>query len=130
MTKDLAIAGVICVVLAAGHTAVGMKWVLPRLSEERISETPFGTPAMTAGMIRVTWYIVTIFVLAVAGILLRLAWGHPDARSVVLRGFAAMWLASALLSLWQARRRLSSLRRLPAPALFLAVSLLCWFAGR
>jgi hypothetical protein len=55
MNVELAIAGLGCLVLAFGHTAIGLRWVLPNLTEGRLPSTPFGPPSMTLGMVRFTW---------------------------------------------------------------------------
>ena len=74
MDVGLAIAGLISVALAVGHTTIGLVWVLPSITEEHLPGTPFGRPSMTVAMVRVTWYIVTIFALGSGGILMTLAW--------------------------------------------------------
>src|SRR5918995_6102810 len=99
MDVGLAVAGLICVGLAIGHTTIGVVWVLPNLTKERLASTPFGPSSMTLAMIRVTWYIVTVFVLALGVLLIVLAWAEDaDARTLLLRSFAVMWLAATALA--------------------------------
>ena len=133
MNLELAIAGLICVGLAIGHQTVGVVWVLPKLTEERLSDTPFGPSSMTLAMIRVTWYIVTIFALALSGILLTLAWAEGvDPKTLLLRAIAVMWFIATAMAVWIAWRGVRNFRyllRLPVPALFLVVSVLCWTAS-
>ncbi len=133
MNIELGIAGLICVVLALGHTTIGVVWVLPNLTEERLPRTPFGPSSMTAGMVRVTWFIVTVFVLALGGLLMTLAWNESaDAKTVLLRWFAAMWIAATVMALWVVRRGLRNPRtllRLPVPLLWVVVAVLCWVAS-
>ena len=43
MNVGVAVAGVLCLVLAAGHTTIGMKWVLPHLTKDSLPHTPFGS---------------------------------------------------------------------------------------
>ena len=132
MNVELAVAGFICVAMAFGHESIGVIWVLPGLSEEHLPRTPFGPPSMTLNMIRVTWHIVTIFVLAVGAVLLMLAWDPTgDPKTVVLRWFAAMWVVATAMALWVVRRGLRSPRqflRLPVPLLWVALAALCWKA--
>jgi hypothetical protein len=133
MDVALGIAGVICVAMAFGHNAIGVIWVLPGLTEERLPSTPFGRSSMTVAMIRVTWYIVTIFVLAIGTLLLALAWA-PDAdpKLLLLRWLAAMWLVATAMATWVAMRRTRTLRgllRLPVPFLWVIVAVLCWTAS-
>jgi hypothetical protein len=129
----LGVAGVICVAMAFGHTAIGVRWVLPSIKEERLPSTPFGPPSLTLAMIRVTWYIVTVFVLAVGGLLIALdSAPAADAKTLLLRWFAAMWLAATAMALLVATPRLSHLRnfvRLPVPLLWVVVAVLCWTAS-
>src|SRR5436309_1799976 len=47
MTVELAVAGWICVLLAAGHTAIGVRWILPSLSPEQLPSTPFGSRSLS-----------------------------------------------------------------------------------
>jgi hypothetical protein len=133
MNFELVIAGLICVGLALGHTTLGVVWVLPSLTEERLPGTPLGRPSLTVAMLRVTWYIVTVFVLAVGGILFTLAWA-PDAdpKTVLLRWLAAMWLVATAMAFLVAARRVRSVRgllRLPVPLLWIVVAVLCWMAS-
>lgn len=132
MDLRLAIAGTLCLLLAVGHTMIGVRWVLPHLTQERVRPTPFGPASMTVGMIRVTWFIVTIFASALGGILLALAAAEADPRVVVLRGIAALWVAAAIMAWTIAARRVRSVRevlRLPVPVVWLVVAVLCWIAS-
>jgi hypothetical protein len=133
MDIELTIAGLICLVLAAGHTTVGVVWVLPSLTEEHVPSTPFGRSSMTVVMIRVTWYIVTIFALALGTLLLALAWvPDADAKMLLLRWFAVMWLVATAMAFWMIARRMRNLRgllRLPVPLLWIVVAVLCWKAS-
>ena len=133
MNIELGIASLICVLLAIGHTTVGVRWVLPHLDEEHLPKTPFGPVSMTVGMIRVTWFIVTIFVLGLAGILMTLALNETaDTEMLVLRWFAVMWLAATVMALWVVRRGLRnprSLLRLPVPVFWVVLAILCWIAS-
>ena len=129
MDAELTIAGLTCAALAAGHTAVG-HWVLPGLAKEGLPRTPFGPPSMTVGMVRFTWHIVTVVLLAFAALLMTLAWaGAADPRTLLLRWFAAFWLAATATAFWVARRRPGSLLRPPLPLLFVVIAVLCWLAS-
>lgn len=130
MNVALATAGLLSLLLAAGHTTVGVVWVLPHLTEERVPKTPFGPRSLTVAMIRVTWFVVTIFALAMGGVLLTLASdGDVDAEVALLRWFAAMWLAAAAMVLWVARGKLRNVARFPVPLIWVVVAVLCWVAS-
>ena len=133
MDVGLMLAGAISIALALGHTAVGVLWVLPHLTQERVSGTPFGPASMTVAMIRVSWFIVTIFALASGGLLITLASdSSADPEVLLLRWFAAMWLAATVMALWIAARGSRGLRgvlRLPVPVLWVVVAVLCWNAS-
>ena len=130
MRAELTIAGALTLLLAAGHTTLGTMWVLPRLTEERVPKTPFGPASLTVSMIRVTWFVVTIFALAMGGLLLTLALdADVDARAALLRWFAAMWLAATVMVLWIARGSLGNVLRFPVPLIWLVVAVLCWMAS-
>jgi hypothetical protein len=115
MNLELAIAGLSCFVLAFGHATLGLRWILPNLTKERLPSTPVGPPSMTLGMVRFTWYVVSVLLVGF-GILL-------------LRWVAAVWLAATALACWNARRRPSSLLRFPVPLVFVVIAVLCWTAS-
>ena len=73
MEVAVGIAGVMCVLLGLGHETIGVVWVLPALTEEQVPKTPFGSRSMTVSMVRVTWHIVTVFVVAVGTLLMTFA---------------------------------------------------------
>ena len=133
MDVALGIAGLSCIAMAFGHTMIGMLWVLPGLDEKQLPATPFGSRGMTASMLRVTWYIVTVFVVAVGGILLTLAWADDlDVRSMLLRWVAGMWLAATIMALGVSLPRVGRVRdllRLPVPLVWVVVAVLCWTAA-
>jgi hypothetical protein len=125
MNVELAIAGLGWFVLAFGHTTVGLRWVLPHLSEQRLPSTPFGPPSFTLGMLRFTWHIVSVMLLGFGVLFTALALA-PDAdpRTLVLRWVAALLVAATALAFWNARRRPQSLLRLPVPLVFAVIVVL------
>jgi hypothetical protein len=136
MDVGLVIAGVICVAMAFGHETIGVVWVLPSLSEEHLPRTPFGSPSMTVSMLKVTFHVVTIFVLGLGVLFIALAWApSSDAKTFLLRLFAVMWLvatAMAILVATRGARGLPGLRgllRLPVPLLWVVIAVLCWNAS-
>jgi hypothetical protein len=130
MKVELVIAGVSCAALALGHATVGLRWILPNLTKGRLPSTPFGPPSMTVGMIRFTWHILTVVLLAFAGLLMSLVWAaDANPRALLLRWFAALWLAATAAAFWNARRRPSSLLRLPVPFIFIVIAVMCWMAS-
>ncbi|HEX2294174.1 MAG TPA: hypothetical protein VHN37_02570 [Actinomycetota bacterium] len=130
MDAGLGIAGIATVALAAGHTFVGVRWILPRLAPEDLPPTPFGSRSTTRDMIRVAWFVVTIFAASTGGILTTLAWDpEVDARTVVLRWLAGMWLVAALMAFWTVRRRPGAIVRLPVPWVWVGIAALCWSAS-
>jgi hypothetical protein len=130
MNIELAIAALGCFVLAFGHTMIGLRWLLPNLTKEGLPRTPVGPPSMTLGMLRFTWWVVSVMLLAFGILLTTLAWAaDADPKTLVLRWFAALWLAATALALWNARRRPRSLLRLPVPLVFLVIAVMCWTAS-
>ena len=130
MNVALAIAALGCFVLALGHATVGLRWVFPNLSKGSLPSTPVGSPSMTLGMVRFTWHIVSILLVGFGILLMVLAWAPgADARILLLRWVAALWLAATALAGWNARRRPSSLLRLPVPLVFVVIAVLCWSAS-
>jgi hypothetical protein len=130
MDVALAIAGLGWFVLAFGHTTVGLRWVLPNLTRGSLPSTPFGPPSMTLGMVRFTWHIVSVLLVAFGALLMTLAWApDADAKTLLLRWFVAFLLAATALACWEARRRPRSLLRLPVPLVFVVIAVLCWTAS-
>lgn len=130
MNVELAIAGLGCFVLAFGHMTVGLRWVLPNLTKERLPSTPVGSPSMTLGMVRFTWQVVSVLLVAFGILLMALALA-PDAdpRTLLLRWFAALSLAATAQACWQARRRPSRLLRRPVPWVLVVIAVMCWTAS-
>jgi hypothetical protein len=130
MNVELAIAGLGWFVLAFGHTMVGLRWVLPSLREVRLPSTPFGPPSMSLAMVRFTWHIVSVLLLAFGILFMTLAWA-PDAdpKTLLLRWSAAVVLAATALACWQARRRPRSLLRLPVPLVLVVIAVMSWTAS-
>ncbi len=129
MSVELTIAGVGCGILAVGHWFVGRS-ALSDLRAARLPSTPFGPPSMTVGMLRFTWHIVTLVLVAFGALLVTLAWaGEADPETLLLRWFAAFWLAATATVVWVARRRPRNLLRLPVPVVFLVIAVMCWLAS-
>jgi hypothetical protein len=130
MNVELAIAGLGCFLLAFGHTTIGLRWVLPKLSKGCLPSTPFGPPSMTLGMVRFTWQVASVVLVGFGVLFMTLAWA-PDAdpKTLLLRWCAGFWLAATALAGWNARRRPSSLLRLPVPLVFVVIAVMCWTAS-
>jgi hypothetical protein len=129
MKVELTIAALSCAALAVGHWLVG-RWVVPSLTRERMPSTPFGPPAMTLGMVRFTWHIVTLVLVAFAGLLLTLAWAaDADPETLLLRWFTALWIAATVTVFWVAGRRPRDVFRLPIPVLFVVIAVMCGIAS-
>jgi hypothetical protein len=85
---------------------------------------------MTLGMVRFTWLVVSVLLAGFGILLMALAWAPgADPKTLLLRWFAVLWLAATALACWNARRRPSSLLRLPVPLVFVAIAVLCWTAS-
>jgi hypothetical protein len=130
MRVELAVAGLGWFVLAFGHTAIGLRWVLPSLTDARLPSTPFGPPSMTRSMLRFTWHMVSLLLVA-SGILFTTLALAPDAdpKTLLLRWFAALLVAATAVACWPARRRPRSLLRLPVPLVFVVIAVMCWTAS-
>jgi hypothetical protein len=129
MTAELVIAGACSLLLALGHTLIGMRWVLPNLSEARLPRTPFGPPSATLGMVRFCWQIISVILPGFGVLFLILALTDADPKTLILRWGGALWLAAAAISLWNTRDRLRSVVRFPAPLFMAVVAVMCWVAS-
>jgi hypothetical protein len=129
MKVELTIAAISCAALAVGHWLVG-RWVLPGLTREHMPSTPFGPRSMTLGMVRFTWHIVTVVLVAFGTLFITLAWAaEADAKTLLLRWFAAFWIAATATVFWVARPRPRDVLRLPVPVLFVVIAVMCWIAS-
>ena len=125
MNLELAIAGLCCLVLAFGHTAIGLRWVLPHLSERGLPGTPFGSSRLTLGMLRYTWHVVSLMLLGFGVLLMTLAWAdEAETRTLVLRWLAALWLVATALAVWNVRRRPRAIVRFPVPVLMFVIAVM------
>jgi hypothetical protein len=117
-------------VLAFGHTAIGVRWVLPALTKTALPGTPFGPPAMTLSMLRFTWHVVSL-VLVAFGVLFTVLAAAPavDTKTLLLRCLAGFLLTATAVAAWNVRRRPSSLLRLPVPLVFVMIAALCLAAS-
>jgi hypothetical protein len=126
MNAYLFSAGIVSLFMAGGHTAIGVLWVLPRLSEESLPRSPFGGGAMTLAFLEVTWHAVALMLVALGIILLTLARGHlGDDGAISARAIGALFATATAMVLWRARRRPVDLFRAPMWLLFVAMSVLC-----
>ena len=123
MRVELAIAGLSCFLLAVGHTAIGVRSVLPRLAEGNL-------PARPLGMVRFTWYVVSLTQLGFGVLFVTLA-AAPDAdpKTLLLRWFGVLWLVATGLVVWNARTRPRSLLRPPVAFVFVIIAAMCWTAS-
>jgi hypothetical protein len=127
---ELVIAGLSCFLLAIGHTTTGLRWILPNLTAGRLPSTPLGPPSMTLGMVRFTWQIVSVLLVAFGVLFMTLAGSpHSDPKTLLLRWFTAFWLAATATACWNGRRRPRSLLRLPVPVVFVVIAVMCWTAS-
>lgn len=129
MTAELVIAGFSSLALAAGHTWIGLRWVLPHLDKGRLPRTPFGPSSLTLGMVRFCWQIISVLLPWFGVLFLALAWTHVDPRTLILRLGGVFWLAATGISMWNARRRPARLLRFPVPAFMALIAAMCWLAS-
>jgi hypothetical protein len=126
-------AGVLSILLGIGHETLGVVWVLPRLTPDRLEPTPFGSSSMTVAMVHATWHIVTVFALGMGTILVLIASDSAaDVKQILLRVLSVMWLGATVAAMASALPRVRGVRdlfRLPVPVLFMVVSVLCWIAA-
>jgi hypothetical protein len=130
MDVELAIASLCCFLLAFGHAAIGMRWILPNLTSRNLPGTPFGSPRLTLGMVRFTWDMVSVLLFAFGVLLTTLAVAPGvDQETLILRWLSVLWLAAGGLAVWSSRRRLRNIIRFPVPLLMFVVAAMCWAAS-
>jgi len=120
-------AALICFVLAIGHTAVGVRWVLPGLRVDTLPSSPFGSGALTLDALVLVWHLVGLTVVAFGVLLAVLASRPLTADGVIaVRVAGALFAAAAVTVIWLVRHRLAHLARAPVWVLFIVVAALCW----
>jgi len=125
MNIGLVIAGSLCLVLAIGHTLVGLR-VVDRFART-FQPTQFGDGALTRGAVVFTWYALSVMLTTTGAILLALAQGEPaDDRGEVVLLIGASYAAATVLLALRNRRRPSDLLRTPVWALMIVITVLCW----
>jgi hypothetical protein len=130
MKVELTIAGLGCFALALGHATIGVRWVLPNLTNAHLPSTPFGSRARTIGMVRFTWHIVSVLLLGFGVLLVTLGWApHANPKALLLRWCAALWLVAAATACWNARRQPRSLLRPPVPLVMVVIAVMCGTAS-
>ncbi len=127
MGVEMAIAGAGCLLLAFGHTAIGMRWVLPSLNGANFPVTPFGSRGLTVSMVRFTWVVVSLM-LTLFGVLFVALALADDVRDVLAWWLAAFWTRAAATDLWFGRRRPLAMLRFPVPLVLTVVAAMCWLA--
>jgi hypothetical protein len=126
MNAYLLTAAIVSLTMAGGHTAIGLRWVLPQLAAESLPRSPFCGGQMTSAFIEVSWHAVGIMLLAFAAILALLARGHlGDDGAISARAIGAGFATMTALVLWFSRHQPQRLLRAPMWLLWVAMSVLC-----
>jgi hypothetical protein len=134
MNVPFAIAGALALVAAFIHGAAGEALVVTKLRTEVLSPTPFGGASFTKLMIRVTWHITTIAFAVIGSAMAVCAPGGSGeacrgvgrVASISFTGFAALTFGLAVMSQGP-RSLLRTVRRHPAPVIFVLVAALAWW---
>ena len=132
MNVALLLAGVLSFVAAAIHGIAGDVLVVRRLEVGTLPSTPFGGPAASKLMIRVSWHLVTTtFAILGAGLVACAFDGAQDAcrRTVILvaSAFSAFAFITIAAALWA--NGPAGLFRHPAPTALTAIAVLAWWGS-
>ncbi len=127
MNVPFVIAGVLAITGAAVHGILGEKIVVTKLRTETLPSSRFGNAAMSLLMIRATWHITTLAFLVMGSALVACSPVSSGACEGIGRisaiAFASFFLLTIGLAAPHVRR---TVRRHPAPLIFLAVAVLAW----
>jgi hypothetical protein len=135
MNLPFAIGGALALVGALIHGIAGEAVVVTKLRTETLSPSPFGGPMMTKLMIRATWHITTIAFVVIGSAMAACAQaGSSRACEGVGRMAAVSYASFAALTLGLAvtqgpRGLLRTVRRHPAPLVFVSVAVLAWWGA-
>ncbi len=125
MNGYLLAAGILSGLMGLGHSVLGERMVLNRLSALENLPPVLGSTLFTRRILRFTWHLTSVLLLAMGGILAVLA-GAPPSREgrLILVIAAANYLACALVSGIITRGRHFSW------FVFLAITALVWYGAR
>jgi hypothetical protein len=127
MNVPFVIAGVLAITGAAVHGILGERIVVTKLRTETLPSSRFGNAGMSLLMIRATWHITTLAFLVMGSALVACSPVPSGACEGIGRisaiAFASFFLLTIGLAAPHVRR---TVRRHPAPLIFLAVAVLAW----
>jgi hypothetical protein len=132
MNVPFVVAGALALTGAAVHGILGERIVVTKLRTETLPSSRFGNARMTLLMIRATWHITTLAFFVMGSALIACSPVSSGACEGVGRvsaiAFASFFALTIGLAAPHVRR---TVRRHPAPLIFLAVAVLAWVgAGR
>lgn len=125
MQTVLLVAGVITAVTGLVHSVFGEILIFRHLRNGGLVPA-VGAPPLRERNIRIiwaTWHLATVFGWAFAGVLFRLAFGHPSPSSLILSAIVFAYLGGAILVL------IGTKGRHPGWIALSAVAALTWFAS-
>lgn len=121
----LLVAGVITAATGLIHSVLGEILIFRHVRNGGLVPA-VGAPPLRERNIRIiwaTWHIATVFGWAFAGVLFRLAFGHPSPSSLILSAIVFAYLGGAILVL------IGTKGRHPGWIALSAVAALTWFAS-
>ena len=125
MQTLLLVAGVITAVTGLIHSVFGEILIFRHVRNGGLVPA-VGAPPLRERNIRIiwaTWHLATVFGWAFAGVLFRLAFGHPSPTSLILSAIVFAYLGGAILVL------IGTKGRHPGWIALSAVAALTWFAS-
>jgi hypothetical protein len=126
MSVTVTAAGIVTLLLGAGHTLVGRVWIIEQLPRD-LKPTPFGDGTLTRNAVTFTFHVVSLMLAMIGTLLLVIGQGDADnSRRAVLLAVGALFASTTLLEVWVTRRRPSDLLRAPIWIGFVAIVALCW----
>jgi hypothetical protein len=129
MNAAVTTAGVLSLLLAAGHTLVGRVWVLDRIPRD-LGPTPFGDGSLTRSAVLFTWDALALMLTTMGALLIVLGGGDAHrSRDAVLLVIGGGFACATLLLWWMSRRRPSNLVRAPVWVFMVAITTLCWLSA-
>jgi hypothetical protein len=99
-----AVAAILCLVLALGHSYLGERYILIRLFRRDDLPRLFGSDVFTKRTLRFAWHITSVAWLGFGALLLAFATGHTSAP-VVLRILGWTFAAHSLVTFAGSRGR-------------------------
>lgn len=123
MNNSLAIAAILCVLLALAHSYLGERYILIRLFRRDDLPKILGSSSFTRQTLRLAWHITTVLALGLAALLVLLAVPDRGTTRAITQVISISFAISGVIALVVSRGRHLSW------VIFFIVAVLAWYGA-